>query len=384
MPDRPSQSASARFLLADDQPYILAALELLLDGEGYQTYSVSNPASVLNAVQTQAFDLVLMDLNYTRDTTGGSEGLELVSRIRAIDSTIPLVVITAWGNVETAVEAMRRGASDFVQKPWNNGELLEKVKELVVHYRHLRSSQLRQEEEILDARHIQKCLLPGALPDVTGYEMSATTRSLSFLGGDYYDVTRISDTQTAICIADVAGKGLPGALLMSNLQAALRPLVRAQVQPGELCDRLNRMLCDIMPVNKFISFFYAVLDSRQHRLTYCNAGHNPPLLMHSDGTWHELECSGAILGRFPTWHYEQVDLAIDFGDTLLLFTDGLSEAGDHKNQPFGEERLLSVSREFSRRGPQRLREALLEAATAHCGGTLQDDATVIVLQRNSS
>lgn len=384
MPDRPSQSLSARFLLADDQPYILAALELLLDGEGYQTYSVSNPASVLNAVQTQAFDLVLMDLNYTRDTTGGAEGLELVSRIRALDPTIPLVVITAWGNVETAVEALRRGASDFVQKPWNNDELLEKVKEQVAHYRHLRNSQLRQEEEVLDARQIQKCLLPAALPQIAGYEISATTVPVSFLGGDYYDVASISDTQTAICIADVAGKGLPGALLMSNLQAALKALIREQVHPGELCNRLNRMLCDIMPINKFISFFYAVLDGSQHRLTYCNAGHNPPLLMHSDGISHELECSGAILGRFPTWRYEQVDLAIDSGDTLLLFTDGLPEAADLNNQPFGEGQLLSISREFFRRGPQRLQEALLEAATAHCGGTLEDDATVIVLQRNSS
>ena len=123
--------ASARLLVADDQPHILAALEILLHGEGYQTDRAVNPENVLQALQEQKFDVVLMDLNYTRDTTGGAEGLELVTRIRAIDQTIPLVVMTAWGNVDLAVEAMRRGASDFVQKPWSNHQLLEKVREQV-------------------------------------------------------------------------------------------------------------------------------------------------------------------------------------------------------------------------------------------------------------
>src|SRR5262249_12153064 len=145
-----------------------------------------------------------------------AEGLELVSQIRAMDQTTPLIVMTAWSNVELAVEAMRRGASNFVQKPWNNHELLEKLREQIERGRALRSSQRQQEEESLEAQVIQQSLLPSFIPQIAGYDVAAITRPMRFVGGDYYDVVRINDELTAFCIADVAGKGLPGALLMSN------------------------------------------------------------------------------------------------------------------------------------------------------------------------
>jgi len=377
---RATRASTGRLLVADDQPHVLAALEMLLDGQGYQTYSASSPRSVLAALQAQRFDAVLMDLNYTRDTTGGAEGLDLVSRIRALDQTIPLVVMTAWSSVGLAVEAMRRGASDFVQKPWDNSELLGKVREQVERCHVLRSSQLRQEEESSEASEIQRGLLPTSLPQIPGYDIAATTRPVHFIGGDYYNVARISDTQTAICIADVAGKGLPGALLMANLQAALTPLIRDNVQPGELCSRLNRHLCEIMPANKFISFFYGVLDSRANLLTYCNAGHNPPLLVRCDGSTSELASSGAILGQFPKWHYEQKDVSLDRGDTLLLFTDGVPEAESAHGEAFGEQRLLQHTRKLQTSDAATLQQALLAKVSEHCGNEFQDDATMIVLR----
>jgi len=378
--ERSTQLSSARLLVADDQPHILAALEILLHGEGYQTDYAISPENVLNALQAKTFDVVLMDLNYTRDTTGGAEGLELVSRIRAIDQAIPLVVMTAWGNVDLAVEAMRRGASDFVQKPWNNGQLLKKVREQVENCRVLRSSQRRQEEESSEAREIQKRLLPSAIPQIDGYDIAAITQPVHFIGGDYYDMVRISNTQTAVCIADVAGKGLPGALLMSNLQAALKPLMREEIQPHELCSRLNRILCDIMPADKFISLFYGVLDNSKNCLTYCNAGHNPPLLMRTDGTSDELQSSGAILGQFPNWNYAQRELFLNHGDTLVLFTDGLVEACNEQYEPFGESRLLQITRELAGSGAIKLQRTLLDAVANHCGGKFQDDVTMIVLR----
>src|SRR5438034_7622301 len=112
-----------RVLIADDQPDVLEALRLLLKTEGYQIELVSSPAGVLNALDAREFDVVLMDLNYARDTTSGQEGLDLLSRIQALDSTLPVVVMTAWSSVELAVEAMRRGARDFVKKPWENERL---------------------------------------------------------------------------------------------------------------------------------------------------------------------------------------------------------------------------------------------------------------------
>ena len=113
-----------RILIADDQADVLAALSLLLKGERSQIQTSSSPDGIMRAIETQDFDVVLIDLNYARDTTSGSEGLDLLTRIRAADPTLPVVVMTAWGSVDLAVEAMRRGARDFIQKPWDNARLI--------------------------------------------------------------------------------------------------------------------------------------------------------------------------------------------------------------------------------------------------------------------
>ncbi len=120
--------SDGRVLIADDQPDVLEALRLLLKGEGFQIESATSPAGILAALETREFDVVLMDLNYTRDTTSGQEGLDLLSRIQGIDGMAPVVVMTAWGSVDLAVEAMRRGARDFIQKPWDNARLMTIVR----------------------------------------------------------------------------------------------------------------------------------------------------------------------------------------------------------------------------------------------------------------
>jgi serine phosphatase RsbU (regulator of sigma subunit) len=203
---------------------------------------------------------------------------------------------------------------------------------------------------------------------------------MRFVGGDYYSVVRIDDRQTAVCIADVAGKGMPAALLMSSLQAALQPLIGQNLPPAELCHRLNRILCDLTPVGKFISFFYGVLDSFASRLTYCNAGHNPPLLIREDGTSTELRAEGAVLGQFPSWLYQQSELQMSGGDRLLLFTDGLVEACNQDEEFFGEQNLIGIAREHSKSSADGLLGLLMHAASQHGGEHFQDDASLIVMK----
>jgi len=146
------KTASPRLLIADDQVDVLEALRLLLKGEGYQIESATSPSGILAALEARDFDAVLMDLNYTRDTTSGEEGLEVVSRIRAMDATLPVIVMTAWGSIELAVEAMRRGARDFVQKPWENPRLLNIVRTQLELGRSLRKEQrLEAENKLLRA-----------------------------------------------------------------------------------------------------------------------------------------------------------------------------------------------------------------------------------------
>jgi DNA-binding NtrC family response regulator len=141
-----------RILIADDQPDVLEALRFLLKAEGYQIEAVSSPQAVLKAVENKEFDVVLMDLNYTRDTTSGQEGIDLLSKLQALDSLLPVVVMTAWGSVELAVEAMRHGARDFVQKPWDNPRLLQILRTQVELTDALRRSQrLEAENRLLRA-----------------------------------------------------------------------------------------------------------------------------------------------------------------------------------------------------------------------------------------
>jgi len=370
---------TGRVLIADDQQHILDALDILLRARGFSSEAVTHPSRVLQALQTEQFDAVLIDLNYTRGTVEGAEGLELVSRIRSMDSLLPVIIMTAWSSVDLAVEAMRRGASDFIQKPWENHDLLQKLETQLSHSRAQRRAQQLHDEELQEARAIQDSLLPKKLPGVAGYELAAMTKPLRFVGGDYYTVQRISDRHTVLCIADVAGKGLPAALLMSSLQAALRPLIGQRLAPHELCHRLNRILCELTPVGKFISFFYAVLDSLDNRLTYCNAGHNPPLLIRANGTSSELNAQGAVFGQFPHWLYEQSELQMRTGDKLLLFTDGLVEACNANDEPFGEHNLIQIAQENLGSSAGHLLTLLISAASHHCSEHFQDDASLIVL-----
>jgi DNA-binding NtrC family response regulator len=137
---------TGRILIADDQPDVLEALRLLLKAEGFEAVTASSPGDVLSAVEGQDLDLALIDLNYTRDTTSGKEGLDLLTSLRELDGTLPVVVMTAWGSVEGAVEAMRRGARDYIEKPWDNERLLTTIKTQVELGRALRKSQLLEGE----------------------------------------------------------------------------------------------------------------------------------------------------------------------------------------------------------------------------------------------
>jgi phosphoserine phosphatase RsbU/P len=378
--DSASNAAIARVLIADDQAHVRDALGLLLKSNGYRTKTVSDPLRVVEALDSERFDVVLLDMNYERDTTAGGEGLELVSEIRRRDENLPMIEMTAWGSVELAVEAMRRGASEFVQKPWDNRQLLGKLQAQIDRARTLRVAQRCHDEELREAREIQNRLLPKELPKVADYEIAAMTRPAHCVGGDYYDVVRVSERETVFSIADVAGKGLPAALLMSNLQAAVKPLLRQNLAPRELCHRLNRILCEVTPLGKFVSFFCGVLDSQEDRLVYCNAGHNPPIVVRGRDAAIELNAAGAVLGQFPDWVYEQSEIRLQSGDALLLFTDGLIDAFNEKEEPFGEASLVRIAQEKAGAPALELMDSLLDAASKHCGGHFQDDASVVIVR----
>jgi sigma-B regulation protein RsbU (phosphoserine phosphatase) len=359
-----------RALIADDQPDVIEALRLLLKQEGYQIETANSPAAVLHNLSEGEFDLLLMDLNYARDTTSGQEGLDLLRSVRQLDSELPVVVMTAWGSIPLAVEAMRGGAQDFVEKPWDNSQLLSTVR------RRMHSGAAAR-EELQEAVAAQHALLPKAIPQIPGCDISAAWTPMGKVGGDYLDLLRLDERRLGICLGDASGKGIPAALLMSNLQAAVRALAPDAHSTDSLTTRLNRILCANTAPNKFITLFYGEIEGR--RLTYTNAGHNPPMLVRAGGELVRLELGGALLGVFPDWVYQQGEVSLNPGDCLVLFSDGITEAENLTGDPFGEERLLRIVAANWTLDATALRKKIISEVSDFSGGQLQDDATLLVI-----
>ncbi len=371
-PDRP------RVLVAEDHDDVLAAIGLLLRSNSYEVEFVKSPTEVRIALSTRRFDAVLLDLNYSRDTTSGAEGLELLSSVQALDPTLAVVAMTAWATIELAVNAMRHGACEFVQKPWDNSHLLEILSKQVRRTRELRRKRLNEQLEQQEAAEIQRGLLPSQIAAPDGLTIAASTQSARTVGGDYYDVIRIGERRVAICIADVMGKGVGAALLMSNLQAAVRLLAPQIAEPREICNHINRMISANNIPGRFITFLYCLLDLEQMRITYTNAGHNWPVLARRNGQCARLSTKDAVLGTVPRWNYHQQETELRSGDRLVLFTDGVTECNDQTGIEFGEEQLTGLVSRNVHLEPNELKGLVIASATAHAGGTIADDATLIV------
>lgn len=368
-----------RILIADDQPDLIDALRLLLKSEGIHIEAVTSPDAALAALSTKRFDLLLMDLNYTGDTTSGAEGMDLLSRVQAIDGSLPVVVMTGWGSVDLAVETMRRGVRDFVQKPWDNAHLLDTLRAEIAAGRERRQRAENEKREIEEARRIQRKLLPSSIPQLDGCEISIQWRPASGVGGDCYDVIPFTSSRFALCIADVVGKGIPAALLMSNLQAAVRAFAGDAVEPADLCGQVNRILCGRIAEDRFISFFYCHIDTALGVVAYANAGHYLPLLVKQDGSLERLGAGGPVLGVFADATYTQGLAQIATGDRLILYTDGVTEARNLAGEEFGEERLLAAAVASRACSAPALEARLWQSVADFTGDTLQDDATLIVV-----
>jgi sigma-B regulation protein RsbU (phosphoserine phosphatase) len=376
---RPPETTTARVLVADDQYDVLEALRWLLSGEGYDAQFVSTVEGVIERLQADSFDLLLMDLNYSRDTTSGREGLALIPRVRDRDPALPIVVMTGWGSIDTAVEAMRLGAKSFVQKPWDDATLREIVEREIADGRAARRHDRRQHREIEEARLIQRALLPSTLPRLDRVRVAASWQPADGVGGDCFDVFT-SGELLGVAIADVAGKGVPAALLMSNLQAAVRAFAGDAAGPALVCSSVNRLLCRHMVSGRFVTFCFAWLDRVGQTVTYSNAGHNPPLLVRADGRVEKLGEGGVVMGVFPDALYDQGDLPLGPGDRLVLYTDGITEARNAAGQEFGEASLAETVSASRHQSADALKDRIVEELAVFTGGTLWDDATLVVVE----
>lgn len=375
----PDPITRPRVLVADDQPDILDAIRLVLKGDGFEVDSANSIDSLRARLRADRYDLLLMDLNYGRDTTSGREGLEFLAEVHAHDPLLPVIVMTGWGTIDTAVEAMRRGARTFVNKPWDNAELALTVRREVDEGRVRRRAGAMATREREDARLIQRALLPSVLPTLPGGEIAALWEPASDFGGDCYDALRLGGGRIGVSIADVTGKGLPAAFLMSNLQASVRAFAAQQSSPRYVAGGINRALCGNPALRTFATFFYAVIDTTTRSLTFSNAGHNPPILVRTDGSVVRLSTGGLVLGVRDNAVYEQSEIGLLSGDRIVLFTDGLNEAEDADGVDFGDDRLVEIVVAHRGQAAAALSNTIFTRVREFTGGRFSDDATLIVI-----
>ena len=240
----------------------------------------------------------------------------------------------------------------------------------------------RLERDLAIARDIQRSFLPASAPRVPGFDFAGTSISHDKVGGDYYDFIAVSETRLGLAVADVSGKGIPAALLMAGFRMCLLAEIRNEFAIRAVMRKVNQLLHESTERHRFVTAFYGVLDWQNGVLIFSNAGHNPPLLLHADGTGEELSEGGVALGVLEDTRYEERPVALREGDVLVMYTDGMSEAEDENGEQFGPERIEKVVREHPGHTARELTQDLVAAVLDWAGEKGPgDDLTLIVMRK---
>lgn len=366
-------------LIADDQEHVREALALLLRGKGYSVVLCASPGEALAAARADTPDLVLLDMNYQRDSTSGIEGLELIQHLRELDATVPVIALTAWGNVELAVSAMKHGASDFIEKPWPNDTLVDKVGSLIRRAAEVRSSKRVSDYERQDAQQLQTRIVPQRHLVTHGIELYGDSVPAGTVGGDYFGVWQPAPDMLHFCVADVSGKGTPGALIAAMLYASVSTLSSSSNSPEIVLAQVETTLRNQLGEGHYITIFYGVLDLLTRALHFVNAGHCPPILRRRDGKLESLAPTRPVLGFLLDTGFRSERIVLQPGDRLLLYTDGVTEAANGDGEEFGAERLETLMAEDKDQSLPERYSQIMKSVRVHASDKLSDDATVLLI-----
>lgn len=243
----------------------------------------------------------------------------------------------------------------------------------------LEQHQLR--DELLIARRIQESFLPEKFPQSPGYDLDAINISSTEVGGDYYDFVPIVENQIGVAIADVAGHGVPAALIMASFRASLLAEIRNNYAIRTIMKKVNNLICESVKRGEFVTAVYGVLDTRNRIFTFANAGHNPPLILRQSGEIELLEEGGLTLGILTDRDYEERPIYIGSGDILILYTDGITEAADSEDEQFGTERLIALVKEHRALPASEIREKVMAAVLDfRSDDAPHDDLTLVLVK----
>lgn len=322
--------------------------------------------------------------------------VELISLIAGI--LVTKSITSAVHNLDRGTEFIRRG--DFshrivVKSDDQLGALAKSFNQMTEYVQTLvkeRVQKERLERELEIAKEVQEQLFPKQAPQMNNMELSGLCLPARIVSGDYYDFLQLDKHRMGLALGDICGKGISAALLMANLQATLRSNVfatgprssfEAGHKNGEVADVvrvLNKQIYNFTSANKFASFFYAVYDESQSKLTYCNAGHNPPLYFNSQG-FQRLTTGGTVVGIFPDADFEQETIQLQGGDILVAYTDGIVESVNEYGEEFGEQRLIDLIKHKSDLPAEQLQKAIVEEVLGWAFEEERDDDMTMIVAR---
>ena len=335
----------------------------------------------------QDIDLVLSDINMPR-----MDGLTLLEKLPDVDTDIRSVVISAYGDMKNIRAAMNRGAFDFVTKPIDFDDLrvtIERGLRQLEMWREVEASRdklLTLQSELDVANSMQQSILPKRFPKNDQYELFGSMAPARNVGGDFFDVIRLESDRLGICIADVSDKGIPAALFMMSSRTLLKGAALGCEDPGTVVTVVNDQLQDGNEANMFVTLFYAVFDPVSGVVRFANGGHNPPLVVHKDGSSTVLPLTGGIaLGVAPDFEFATERAKLKPGEALVMYTDGVSEAENIDNEEFGMDRFQEVFAGSRLESAREANDAVFAAVRQFAGNRSQsDDITCLVLLRAES
>ncbi len=367
---------SGRVLVVEDNPDLLRYAANILQREGYNVLPAENAGVALELIQLEQPDLIVTDYNLN-----GASGMDLVRAVRGSfrHNTTPIILLTAWGEEELRRRAYREGVDAFLSKPFQDLELLSLVRNLFA----LKSRERLFRRESEHARRIQNNLLPAGPPRAPGLAIAACYAPAEEIGGDLYDLIEQPDKSLVVFVADVSGHGVPAALIAAISKLSVQPLVRAQSSPGAALEILNNQLAE-RTAGHFVTCSLARFSPDRRSLLYASAGHPPPVLLRS-GNASLLPCRGKAIGISRAARYEDYTLALQAGDRIVFYTDGVLETRDPENSLYGEERLLNFTERCADLRPEQFVEALLaEMRAFRRQSAFEDDVTIVTIDATAA
>jgi len=372
--------SECRVLVVDDMKANVDMLVEALRGDHKLSVALDGETA-LRAVQKSPPDLLLLDI-----VMPGLDGYEVCRRLRADPATreIPIMFLSSLEDVKDKAKGFELGANDYLTKPFEILEVKARVRSLLKAKAYADAVRAAQDRDLAIAREIQMGILPSDLAAPlrgTGLDVHATIEPARHVGGDMFEVLRVADDRLVLAVGDVCGKGIPAALFMAVAVTLLRTLARQLGSPAEVLGRLNDELAAQNPRGMFVTM--TCLDVRGSRVTCANAGHDSTLRVGPSGsTAAVFPSSGPILGLFPGQAYANETLDLAPGESLLLYTDGVSEANDPSGALFGEDRLNACFAEGPGATAAETVERVLRAVRAFAAGAPQsDDITILAVRR---